>query len=261
MTNCFPVPGLRGKGLAYRLFTLIELLVVIAIIAILAAMLLPALSKAREKARGVSCVNTEKTLGMTHLMYANDYHGFGFIFFSGSGTDELKAVRDNLFRVVFDYLGGYDMTEFQKNYNGHLPPPFLKCPSRQGYWGPMPSHFGTNCHLAAFGSNAPWARCIAKGQTAYKSYPGAIHFLLESMPQPSDVIYWAECNNYYYFTRQSCNGWNWHEASTAANHFKKLPHNNCNNVCFADGHVETLSDIRLNEQVMKHNYWNWKYDN
>ncbi|OGV39959.1 MAG: hypothetical protein A2X48_20845 [Lentisphaerae bacterium GWF2_49_21] len=136
--------GVAQRAKRSSAFTLIELLVVIAIIAILAALLLPALSRAKEVARESLCMSNEKQQGIAIAVYASDY------------SDWIICMRGNSGQ---SYLGSNNTREF--NWFMWLP--------RTGYVNQAPNSTNTIFNCPSAKKNYWWAS-VADGQTYYGSY-------------------------------------------------------------------------------------------
>ena len=223
-----------------RQFTLIELLVVIAIIAILAAMLLPALSKAREKARCISCVNNHKELMTATIMYAGDYDDYIPTAVqsptsspSTNGRPILHSHCDGapLVPYVGKDLGTYQIASVKttgKTYEmGYMHR--LTCPSKTAS---EVTYTGNGFH-PSIGLNAIiyCARDVINN-TSYYRCPKTTLFKI-----PSKTYVFLDAVSLY-----ACHGTVSQMGTTLSVIFR---HSNATNVSFIDGHVETITMEQL----------------
>jgi len=139
-TSGLPVHGASGSlskvasdtGASLTAFTLIELLVVIAIIGLLAALLLPALSKSKAKAEGVTCSNNLQQLMLAWILYAEDN---GDLLVNNHGVPETLSLRQTWANNVEDWQSSDDNTNLVYLTDSKLGPfasrsaRIYKCPS------------------------------------------------------------------------------------------------------------------------------------
>lgn len=204
-----------------QIFTLIELLVVIAIIAILAAMLLPALSAARERARSANCMSNLKQIGLATTMYVQDF--------------------DNWYPKTFMYSGtGWPQGYINMGYVSSLAD--FDCPSHAGIH-PQDKQSNGKAYgysYVLYGIN----HYHISGSYRYDTKKDAVPATLPQIADPGNTIFSADSRVPTLSDGQERGHYQMADAYNASSTDRSMMwprHGGIANIVFCDGHVEGLA--------------------